>query len=368
MPEGTYGRRVLLAVTGMSPQIVTETMWALMSEQNFVPTEVRVVTTERGRNLLVRNLITEPEARFRAFCEEYGLTGQIRFGEEDIVVIRDAKGHPLEDIRTPEENRLAADMIVREVEAVCRDPQAQLHVSIAGGRKSMGFFAGYAMSLFGRAQDSVSHVLVSEAFESNRDFYYPPKTPQTIFAPDGTELNTADARVMLAEIPVVRLRAGLPEALLEGGCTFSDAVREAQARIRPIRSLRIDLRERKVFCADTEVRLTPIAFVVLAWMVRRSLDGQPAVRPGLAEAAEVLRLYERIFPENQADRERAAAAMKRADDVLPYLQEKRSRIHDALRRALGSVGAKPYLIEAQGKRPKTTYGLTLEREDLEWLD
>jgi CRISPR-associated protein (TIGR02584 family) len=48
-----------------------------------------------------------------------------------------------------------------------------LHVSIAGGRKSMGFFAGYAFSLFGRTQDRLSHVLVNDPFESFPDFYFP---------------------------------------------------------------------------------------------------------------------------------------------------------------------------------------------------
>lgn len=367
MSEERYERRVLLAVTGMSHQIVTETLWALMMEQDSVPTEVRVVTTERGRNLLVRNLLEGPEARFKAFCDEYGLAGRIRFEPDDIIVIRDAEGRPLDDIRTPEENRFAADMIVREVEAVCRDPKAQLHVSIAGGRKSMGFFAGYAMSLFGRAQDSVSHVLVSEAFESNRDFYYPPKEPQIIVAPDGSKLDTSEARVMLAEIPVVRLRAGLPEALLEGVSTFSDAVREAQQRISPILTMRVNLRKRRIWCGEKEVRLTPITFVVMAWMAKRSMEGLPAVRPGLAEVKDMLRLYGKAFPESPANFERASSALKRDEDVLPYVQEKRSLIHSALKKALGK-GAEPYLIAAQGVKPQTAYGLTLPPSAIEWVE
>ncbi|MBF4102237.1 hypothetical protein INT80_01850 [Gallibacterium anatis] len=45
-----------------------------------------------------------------------------------------------------------------------------MHVSIAGGRKTMGFFAGYALSLYGRAQDSLSHVLVSAEYEAIQNF------------------------------------------------------------------------------------------------------------------------------------------------------------------------------------------------------
>jgi len=41
-----YERKVLLAVTGLSPQVLTETPYALTVQQEspFVPTEVHVVT------------------------------------------------------------------------------------------------------------------------------------------------------------------------------------------------------------------------------------------------------------------------------------------------------------------------------------
>jgi CRISPR-associated protein (TIGR02584 family) len=59
---------------------------------------------------------------------------------------------------------------VRELTA---DPDCAIHASIAGGRKTMGFYLGYALSLFGRPQDRLSHVLVSSPFESNQNFFYP---------------------------------------------------------------------------------------------------------------------------------------------------------------------------------------------------
>ena len=48
VPPEKYPRRVLLAVTGLSPQIVTETLYALAVERCWIPTEVRVITTLQG--------------------------------------------------------------------------------------------------------------------------------------------------------------------------------------------------------------------------------------------------------------------------------------------------------------------------------
>ncbi|MBV5299598.1 MAG: TIGR02584 family CRISPR-associated protein, partial [Rhodoferax sp.] len=76
------------------------------------------------------------------------------------------------DIRSPADNRAAADFITAQVRAITADSGCALHASIAGGRKTMGFYLGYALSLFGRPQDRLSHVLVSEPFESSYDFFY----------------------------------------------------------------------------------------------------------------------------------------------------------------------------------------------------
>ena len=45
-----YEQRILLAVTGLAPQIVTETIFALCITENpaFIPTEVHIITTAEG--------------------------------------------------------------------------------------------------------------------------------------------------------------------------------------------------------------------------------------------------------------------------------------------------------------------------------
>jgi hypothetical protein len=43
----SFQRRVLLAVSGLTPQIVTETLYALAADEHapFVPTEVHLITS-----------------------------------------------------------------------------------------------------------------------------------------------------------------------------------------------------------------------------------------------------------------------------------------------------------------------------------
>ncbi|MEN8168228.1 MAG: CRISPR-associated ring nuclease Csm6, partial [Pseudomonadota bacterium] len=152
-------RRVLLCVTGLSPQVVTETVYALAVKRNWIPTQIRLITTAEGAKRARLSLLSEDPGWFQRICDDYRLP-PIQFTSEDILTLRDDQGLPLEDIRTLRDNELAADYIVEQVRELTGDQHGELHVSIAGGRKTMGFYLGYALSLFGRPQDRLSHVLV----------------------------------------------------------------------------------------------------------------------------------------------------------------------------------------------------------------
>lgn len=356
-PQG-FPRRILLAVTGMSPQVVTETLYALVNEQDFVPTEIRLITTVLGRNRAERDLLDPRDGQFHAFCREYGMSGKIHFDASYIKVICDEKGVPLPDIRTPEENSCAADEIASLVQVLCRDEMAALHVSIAGGRKSMGFFLGYALSLFARPQDRLSHVLVSEPFESNRDFFFPSRMPKELVAADGRKLDASAARVMLASIPLVRLRSGLPQQLLVGRTSYSAAVAAAQAGIAPTIELAFNLPQREILCGGQPVKLAPMLIALVLWLARLRV-ARRVIRPGLdADASEFLAVYREVVTPWSADYQNAEKSLLREEDFLPKFQELRSRLKTRLERKLGPL-AGPYLIKASGKPTQTRYQLVL---------
>lgn len=365
-PKETPLRKVLVAIVGLSPQVVTETLCALRRERGFVPNEIRVILARAARECVLHDLLDPVKGRFHAFCRDYGLVGKIRFDESCVTVVTDAEGRELDDIRTPEESAAAADTIVRVIGNACSDPNTIVHVSIAGGRKSMGFFAGYAMSLFARPRDSVSHVLVNEPFESNRDFFYPPPEPKEIVDARGESVSSREARVMLADIPIVRLRTGLPEDLLTGEASFGRAVAEVQRTLFPSTALVFRGDARGVVCDGVEVLLPPAQYAVLRWMAERAKRKEAPVRPGLHHAEEeFFPLYERLFPTRPGDVERARKAIRSDEDFLKYFQEKRSQIGAALAKKLGKTAAARFRIVTYGKRPFVAYALALEPDDIQ---
>ncbi len=366
----SYLRRVLLVVSGMSPQILTETLWALTQSRHpgFIPTEIRMLTTAGGYRNARKRLLEE--GHFARFCNEYEVQPPC-FDVDQIEIIRDSLGLPLEDIRTPEENSAAADHITEIIRQYTLDDHCALHVSIAGGRKTMGYYAGYALSLFAREQDRLSHVLVSEDFENLADFYYPTRASQLINAHGNRVLDAHDACVTLAQIPFVRLRDEVPAALLQGQASFSQAIAVAQRINAPV-SLRIDLKKSQVIAAGEHIQLPPILLAFYAWLTDRSLRGeegvsvQDLVAPNKILANEFVSVFLRLIDENR-DVERTLDSLK--DGISrEWFDEKKSRINRQLSDTLGKTLAKNYQINGTGRRGLTRYSLMLEAEHIEWLE
>ncbi len=361
MNSPDFSRRVLLAVTGLTPQIVTETLYALAVAPTspWIPTEIRLITTAEGAERARLSLLDPKEGQFHALCRDYGLSGQIAFPPENIVAIRDASGAPLPDIRTPEDNTLAADTLLAEVRDLCADDSCALHVSLAGGRKTMGFFLGYALSLFGRPQDRLSHVLVNAPFEALRDFYYPPAAPCVLHTPNGRPIHTADAQVMLAEIPFVRLREGLPREALARGAPFASLVSTAQMAIDPP-TLRFDIPKRQVWCGTQPVKLPPALFAWYAWMAecRVARCGEDGFLRYTEQSPDrYLAIYQTVVGRNHPSLEKARRAVKNGLEPSQF-EQNRSKINRRLAASL-SLAAGPYKVCSQGRRSFTRYGIAL---------
>jgi hypothetical protein len=287
----------------------------------------------------------------------------IDFDAHSIHILTDRRDQPLSDIRTLEDNQQAADVITEHVRMFTADPESCLHVSIAGGRKTMGFYAGYALSLFGRPQDRLSHVLVSPHYESHPDFYYPTPYSRVIYTPgpDSRPLETCQAKVTLAEIPFVSLRHGLPEALLAGKASFSGTVAAAQRVLGPP-ELVIDARGYQVLCSGKVIPLPPVDFVFYLWFAQRKLRQLPRLHWSEAPAQDFIKLYRSVVSGLSGNAERVERALK-SGFTKEYFEQRKSRVNSEITRVLGAR-AQPYLLHARGSRPRTRFGLMLPVEQI----
>ena len=365
-PE-TFPRRALLAVVGLTPQVVTETVWALATHASapFLPTALLVVTTAEGRERLLLTLLDEDRGQLHSLAEDLGRPelARILTPARIHVAARDA---PLDDIRAAADHVAVADLLTRLIGAITADPACALHVSIAGGRKTMSFLAGYVLSLFARPQDRLSHVLVAPPFESHPEFFFPPRRPRVLLVPpDSRPVRTDAAAVSLAEIPFVRLRELLPPALLRDGAGFSEAVRAGQAAV-DLPELIIDVPAARVTVGGQELPLQPIQLAFLLTLARHCHRQVAGVGWREIERREILAAYDELFPGRTSQRERLARTLR--DGIgRDWWLERRSR-HDKLVKAVLGWRASSYCIERTGARPTSRYRLALPPERIRIIE
>lgn len=367
MQVDAFSRRHLLMTVGRTPQVVTETIYALAMRsppEAFVPTELHLVTTEEGRRQAELELLDSGHARLGALCVELGLDrAALRFDRSTIHVVRDAAGRPLEDIRTVADNEAGADAIVGLVRHLTADVDSALHVSLAGGRKTMGFYLGYALSLFGRPQDRLSHVLVDPRFENLADFYYPSTESRILRLHNGLTVDARDARIELADIPVVSLRGLLgPELLGDGDTSYARIVQRARRDIGTPPRLLVDLRRLSLIAGVVPVRLKTPEFIWYALFAKRAQAGAQGIGwRNLDSRDAVLQLRaladkvgwhggERVDPEAWIEGD--SLSISASDRIV-------SRLNKQLRDALGPGPATPYRIARTGPRAASRYRLGL---------
>lgn len=356
----SFSEITLLAVTGVSPAVLTETVWALAhgaGVEAVVPDRVICVTTTLGREQLRR--VFEPVAEWGGISpwdalrdalegEGYDVRGRLRFGStgDDIRVITAVDGggrsRELEDIRDLETNAAAADFLLEQVRGVVENPDRRLIASVAGGRKTMSALLYACMSLLGREWDRVTHVLVSEPYETLGGFWFPKQPGGGLMGRDGRVYEPREAQVWLAEVPFVPLRNLFEERLTRRPGSFRGLVAEASRQVGVEGVLRgkgslpvveLDVRKRELAFAGRRIELTGPECVLALVLLQAAKEGRGAFsrQTVVADACEAAgeELRRRADAEDFSDWRGEAPVNFDADGVRKVVFRLRQRLKRA---------------------------------------
>lgn len=222
---GKIFKEIFIFVAGATPQIITETIYALSQKKPPIyPEEIYVITTSTGKKIIHETLVKR--GILNKLFKEYNIP-PVTLGDDSFIVPRDEKNRELDDIKNDRDNAILGDCICSFIKEKAKEENSRLHCSIAGGRKTMSFYLGSALQLFGRSWDKLYHVLVSPQFESNLEFFYKPKKNRIIKTSNGKELYTKNAKIFLAELPFIRLR----NKFFLSGKTFKELIENSQREI-----------------------------------------------------------------------------------------------------------------------------------------
>jgi len=377
-------REILIFVAGTTPQIITETLYGLMviEQPPVIPDEIYVLTTAAGQKKIDEELFKK--GRLGALQKEYGLP-EIAFDKDKLIVLRDFKGQPLEDIREAEDNEAVGDLIADFIRKKAGDPASRLHCSLAGGRKTMSFYLGSALQLFGRPWDKLYHVLVSPEFEAHPEFFYKPKRNQILDVKDGRgntirKLNTKEARISLAEIPFLSLR----NKLSLNGRSYRELIAESQREINsatvPL-PLKVNLKDRLLEIGSESIEIVPMQLLIYVAFLREKVnrcryperdvcsdctDCFPALVDLSSKQAleEMAADYRRIYGEKSSRVEEFLRKWKEGLEIEAFRQQI-SKINRTLKEGLPDETLLPfYIVTSVGKYGSKRYGVRLEKRKI----
>ncbi|HEX8772076.1 MAG TPA: CRISPR-associated ring nuclease Csm6 [Pyrinomonadaceae bacterium] len=387
-------KNILVAVLGQTPQIITETLYALMIRRKPpVPiSSVYIITTSKGADIAWRTL-GGVDGEIARFCREYGIAAhRVAFKYDHIITVNrhsdsrvkahlpevNGSAEPLDDIRTSKDNQLLASQLLGFIKGLTEDPQVVLYCSIAGGRKTMSAYMLLALTLYGRECDRLTHVLVHEDFESNPRFFFPPKSNTMLPVRKATGelaiVQTKDANVELGEIPFVRLRSLLGPKFKSIERSVEELINIAQQKIdlseEAQEKLLIDLRRREAKFGDEPIEISGIKLALLTYYADTKVNHctEPE-RPICAECCacfqrapeldlnRFLELYKSVFTQSPTQFEASSAKLRKgrqldSNTVMTY----NNRINEVIRRVTSS-----FQIASERHYGNTRYGLSLDK-------
>lgn len=267
-------RHLLVALLGRTPQVLTETLYALCVQEGIPISEVSVISTQEGKRVACDKLLDPRAGRFYQLQRDYpGQCRQLRFSTEQIFVARDGL-LPLYDIQSRSDSENFLELILRVLWEKTSDAQTAVHCSLAGGRKTMSSYMALVMQMLGREQDKLYHVLLTpQEAEHHPEFFYPAPKTKMLKLPNGRMFDSAKVKVELVEIPYVRLRERLPIELLDRRASFAELLQWTQAEIAALPRapvLQLIPKARLIRIGGREIELPPIEFCLYWHFAERS--------------------------------------------------------------------------------------------------
>jgi len=274
---------VLLSLVGTAPAVLSETVWALATQDEpVVPERVIAMTTSTGAEKIKEKLFEDGHwKQMLQDLEGRGVPvgGKLRFGPiaDSIRVFPDAtRSRELDDIRSAEDNEAVAEFFMETIRTFVENDSIRLIVSIAGGRKTTSALLYSVMSLLGRAEDQIQHILVDDHWTFQPDFMYPGCQGVFLDRDTGNSLSSSDAELQVVDVPFVPLRYLFERDIQRSAGSFVELIYQVRARtINVTNDLAVQLLtdSGEFNVSGQVVNLSPNEFLLYLYFARRVLDG-----------------------------------------------------------------------------------------------
>ena len=262
-------KNILVALSGLTPQVITETLYCLSVKKKITIDEIYIVTTQRGKDIITGKdkeynikrkyppLISEIEK----LCSRYKVNLPKFANTSKYIITADEQTTEMYDIRNDTHNKLFPNKICEVLKKLSSSNDNVLHCSVSGGRKTMSVDMALAISIFGRNNDKLYHVLTDDKLEFSK------------FYPDSAQ---ESKMLEIAEIPFIRLRSLLAKSTnnkLFNNMSYLDIVKHLQNELKLLNTDRLilNIRRGEIFYGENEIiKIPPIQSKLYKFIINNS--------------------------------------------------------------------------------------------------
>ncbi len=285
--ENEPTQTILISLVGTTPAVLAETVWALATQaEPVLPDRIIALTTAPGAAMLKGKLFVEGHWE-RMLHDLRGrgldLDGKLKFGPiaDSIRVFPDlSRSRELDDIRSLADNEAIAEFFMELIRSFTENDSVRLLVSIAGGRKTTSALLHSVMTLLGRAQDQINHILINDEWIFQKDFLYPGCTGEFVDPQTGEPLSSADAELELVEVPFVPLRYLFKRDLERSAGSYVELMNQLRTRTINVEDdllAQLDTDRGSLSITGRDISLSANEFLLYLFFALRAKDGKPPV-------------------------------------------------------------------------------------------
>ncbi len=354
-------RNLLICVTGLTPQIVTETLFCLSYKEKIPIDEIYVLTTKRGKEVILgrdkhpSTPKTPLKEEIYNLCKKYKFKEPL-FEENDThIIVAKEETIELPDVRSDKDNILFPNRICEFLRMKSSDPDNVLYCSITGGRKSMSVHLANALSIFARENDRLIHVLTKE--ENEFKGFYP--------------MNKKEEKDLeIADIPFVRLRSLLSNEIKGKELlkyNFDDIVKYTQGQVKalaPTNKMIIDIERRELRFGNDSTILEPLEFIFYYYFVdsKKRGDNNISVYTFLSDETKLrfIEYFSELFGNDYYIKEKKWYKSGFSKDDF---RVKRSKVNQKIQKMINDDDiSSMFIIDVNKKYGASTYYIKAEKD------
>ena len=365
-------KNILVAVSGLTPQVISETLYCLSVQKKIKIDEIYVITTTEGKKnteeyYFMNRKTNKKEGPYSLKEEIEKMCGQHKinvpvFSTKGNVIVASEENIKMHDVRTDKDNILFPNVITKILKKLTSDDRSILYCSLSGGRKTMSAYMGFALSIYAREGDKLFHVLASDDFEKTGRFYPEKK-------------NNKD--LILSEVPFIKLRPVLNDKVDYKNKSYTEIIEQSQKELERLneKGITIDIKKRTLNYKGNAVKFEPahlalyLFFVFLKRTESHSFNIQGFTKKDKTDenlnVEKVYKLYLQLCSKTQTEYEGMLSTKEkdlkwfRAGIDFKMFRSYRSKINDKIEELFGEEDwlADNFVINKSGPHGTSEYAV-----------